>query len=114
MVSLTLGSEYQYQYDNNKTCIEVKSDVQFTLTNGTDTAIFYGKDFTVKSGDCASSGEAVASLMLTNAKDDPLALTFRYDAQNHSMMDVRFTFAPYEYFPETSTPSKYWCILFMD
>lgn len=101
MISLTHGIEYQYQYDNNKTCIEVKTDVEFTLTNGNETIKFDGKDFNVTSGDCASSGEAIASLMLTNVKKDSLSIIFQYDAQNQATMDVRFTFAPFEYFPET-------------
>lgn len=107
MISLTHGIEYQYQYDNNKACIEVKTDVEFTLTNGNKTVKFEGKDFNVTGGDCASSGESVASLSLMNAEVDSLTLTFRYDAQNQAMMDVLFTFAPFEYFPGTPTPSKY-------
>lgn len=107
VISLTLGSEYQYQYDNNKTCIEVKTDVKFTLTNGKETIEFDGTNFTVKSGDCALPSEPIASLTLTTVKGDLLSILFKYDAQSQSTMDTVFTFAPYEYFPETSTPSKF-------
>lgn len=107
MISLTLGSEYQYQYDNNKTCIEVKTDVQFTLTNGNETIKFDGTNFTVKGGDCAKPGDSVASLTLSTVKGDLLTLKFLYDAQEQSTMDTMFTFAPYEYFPGTRTLSEY-------
>lgn len=107
VISLTLGSEYQYQYDNNKTCIEVKTDVQFTLTNGNETIKFDGTNFTVKGGDCAKPADSVATLTLSTVIGDLLTLKFLYDVQEQSTMDTMFTFAPYEYFPRTPTPSEY-------
>lgn len=107
MISLTHGSEYQYQYDNNKTCIELKTDVKFTLTNGTKTVKFDGSDFTVKSGDCAWSNESAATLILTTGNDNFLHLQFQYDIQNKTTMGAMFSLAPFEYFPGTPTPSKF-------
>lgn len=104
MISLTLGSEYQYKYENDNTCIEVKTDVMFTLTNGTDTVKFDGTNFTVKSGDCAWANETAASLTLDTGNDNLLSLKFKYDAKNQSTMDAMFTFNPYEYFPGGSIP----------
>lgn len=112
MISLTLGSEYQYEYENNNTCIEVKTDVMFTLTNGTDTVKFDGTNFTVKSGDCAWANETAASLTLDAGNDNLLNLKFKYDAKNQSTMDAMFTFNPYEYFPGGSIPREY--ILFVE
>lgn len=107
VISLTHGSEYQYQYDNNKTCIEVKTDVMFTLTNGTETIKFDGTNFTVKSGDCALPSESVATLTLTTAKEDFLSLEFKIDAQNEASMGARFTFSPDEYFPGSPSASEF-------
>lgn len=107
MISLTHGIEYQYQYDNNKTCIDVKTDVKFSLTNGTDTVKFDGKDFTVISGDCAWSNETVATLMLKIGNDNFLLLQFQYDAKNKTFMGAMFSVSPFEYFPGTPTPSKF-------
>lgn len=76
----------------------------FTLTNWKDIITFDGTNFTVKTGDCASFGESVASLVLSNINEDFLFLAFKYDAQNQTSMDARFNFAPYEYFPNISTP----------
>lgn len=101
------ATEYQYQYNNNKTCIKVRTDVVFTLTNWKEIITFGGTNFTVRSGDCALPGEEVATLVLSNTNYDFLDLTFAYDAQNQTFMDARFNFAPYEYFPNTPTPSKY-------
>lgn len=114
MISLTLGSEYQYQYDNNKTCIEVKTDVMFTLTNGTETIKFDGTNFTVKSGDCALPNETAASLTLNTGTDNLLSLKFKYDAKNQSTMDAMFSFNPYEYFPGGSSPREYILPVFVE
>lgn len=107
VISLTLGSEYQYQYDTNKTCIEVKTDVKFTLTNGKETIEFDGTNFTVESGDCASPSESVATLILTTVKGDLLTLEFKTNAQKEASMGAMFTFSPDEYFPGTPKASEY-------
>lgn len=107
MISLTHGIEYQYQYDNNKTCIDVKTDVKFTLTNGKETIEFDGTNFTVKSGDCASPSESVATLILTTVKEDLLTLEFKTNAQKEASMGAMFTFSPDEYFPGTPKASEY-------
>lgn len=114
VISLTLGSEYQYYDDNNKTCIEVKTDVKFTLTNGKETIEFDGTNFTVKSGDCASPSESVATLILTTVKEDLLSLEFKTNAQKEASMGAMFTFSPDEYFPETPEASEYFvCVYFL-
>lgn len=100
------ASEYQYQYDNNKTCIKVRTDVVFTLTNWKEIITFDGTNFTVISGDCASSSESIASMVLSNINHDYLSLIFKDDAQNQASMGARFTFSPNEYFPNTSPLSK--------
>lgn len=107
VISLTHGIEYHFQYDNNKTCIEVKMDVKFTLTNGTEMIKFDGSDFKVKSGDCAFSNESAAMLTLTIGNDNFLHLQFQYDAKNKTTMGAMFSVSPYEYFPGTPTPSKF-------
>lgn len=107
VISLTCGSEYIIKDDNNKTCLEVKTDVEFTLTNGNETIKFDGTNFTLKGGECAKPTDSVATLTLSTVKDDFLSLTFKIDAQKQSSMDTRFNFAPFEYFPGTPTPSKY-------
>lgn len=113
MISLTHGIEYQYQYDNNKTCIDVKTDVKFTLTNGKETIEFDGTNFTVKSGDCASPSESVATLILTTVKEDLLTLEFKTNAQKEASMGAMFTFSPDEYFPGTPKASEYFvCVYF--
>lgn len=99
------ATEYQYQYNNNKTCIKVRTDVVFTMTNWKEIITFGGTNFTVRSGDCALPGEEVATLVLSNTNYDFLDLTFIYDAQNQTFMDARFNFAPYKYFPNTPTPN---------
>lgn len=99
------ASEYEYQYDNNKTCIKVRTDVVFTLTNWKEIITFDGTNFTVISGDCASSSESTASMVLSNINHDYLSLIFKDDAQNQASMGARFTFFPNEYFPNIS-PSK--------
>lgn len=113
VISLTHGIEYQYQYDNNKTCIDVKTDVKFTLTNGKETIEFDGTNFTVKSGDCASPSESVATLILTTVKEDLLTLEFKTNAQKEASMGAMFTFSPDEYFPGTPKASEYFvCVYF--
>lgn len=102
------ASEYQYQYDNGKTCIKVRTDVVFTLTNWKEITTFDGTNFTVISGNCALSSESIASLFLSNTNQDLIHLEFRYDAQNQTSMGAMFTFAPFEYFPGTPTPSEYY------
>lgn len=102
------ASEYQYQYDNGKTCIKVRTDVVFTLTNWKEIITFDGTNFTVISGDCALSSESIASLFLSNINQDLIHLEFRYDAQNQTSMGAMSTFAPFEYFPGTPTPSEYY------
>lgn len=100
------SSEYEYQYDNNKTCIKVRTDVVFTLTNSKEIITFDGTNFTVKTGDCAISNELLASLTLITIKEDLLSIEFKTDAQNQTSMDAMFTFAPYEYFPGTPPLSE--------
>lgn len=87
--------------------MKVRTDVVFTLTNWKEIITFDGTNFTVKDGDCALPGDLVASLSLFNINEDILSLRFLYDAQNQTSMDAMFTFAPYEYFPNIHTPSKY-------
>lgn len=99
------ASEYQYQYDNGKTCIKVSTDVVFTLTNWKEIITFDGTNFTVIRGDCALS---IDSLFLSNINQDLINLEFRYDAQNQTSMGAMFTFAPFEYFPGTPTSSEYY------
>ncbi|XP_062613761.1 uncharacterized protein LOC134275495 [Saccostrea cucullata] len=100
-LSLTQGSEYKYMYDNNETCIDVKMDVLFTLSNGNETVRFDGSNFTVRSGDCATVGEYQSVLTLTNSNEDFLILTF-IDLPDLSVnMSLMFTFAPFEFFPGT-------------
>lgn len=107
VLSVINASEYQYQYDN-KTCIKVRTDVVFTLTNWKEIITFDGTNFTVISGDCALPGESNAILRLATIKEDYLILIFQYDAQNQASMGATFTFSPYEYFPGTPTPSEYY------
>lgn len=106
VLSMINASEYQYQYDN-KTCIKVRTDVVFTLTNWKEIITFDGTNFTVISGDCALPGETIAELTLATIKEDYLILIFQDDAQNQASMGARFTFSPKEYFPNISTPSKF-------
>lgn len=105
VISLTSGTEYQYQYDNNKTCIMFRAEVLFTLTNGKDEVKLDGTNFTVKGGDCALPNESDASLFLTTSREDYFTLYFKYDEKNQTSMDAMFTFAPYQYFPHSSTPN---------
>lgn len=107
VISLTSGTEYQYQYDNNKTCIMFRAEVLFTLTNGKDEVKLDGTNFTVKGGDCALPNELDASLFLTTSREDYFTLYFKYDEKNQTSMDSMFTFAPYQYFPHSPTPSEY-------
>ncbi|XP_062606827.1 lysosome-associated membrane glycoprotein 2-like [Saccostrea cucullata] len=100
-ISLTQGSEYNYSYDNNEICIDVKMDVLFTLSNGKEVVKFDGNNFTVKSGDCATTGEYQAVLTLTNSNEDLLALTFNVNTDLSVNMSSMFTFAPFEFFPGT-------------
>lgn len=102
------ASEYQYMYDNGKPCIKVRTDVVFTLTNWKEIITFGGTNFTVRTGYCAISNEAVAVLTLATIIDDILSIEFKTDAQNQTSMDAMFTFSPYEYFPGTPTPSEYY------
>lgn len=97
-------------YKDNKTCIDVKMDVKFSLTDGNTTIKFDGTNFTVKSGDCAWSNESVASIILSNAKEDLLTLSFNYDAQKNVVMGTMFAFTPSQYFPGTPVPSRYFLI----
>ncbi|XP_062602274.1 uncharacterized protein LOC134263934 [Saccostrea cucullata] len=100
-LSLTKGSEYKYLYDNNETCIDVKMDVLFTLSNGNETVKFDGSNFTVKSGDCAIEGEYQAVLNLGNSFEDLLALTFNINPDLSVNMSLMFLFAPFEFFSGT-------------
>lgn len=85
-------------------------DVKFSLTDGNTTIEFDGTNFTVKSGDCALSDETAASLTLSNANDDFLTMSFKYDAQKNVLMGMMFTFAPSEYFTGKPPAGKYFVI----
>lgn len=89
------ASEYQHQYDNNKTCIKVRTDVVFTMTNWKEIITFDGSNFTVESGHCALSGDSAAEMTLATIKGDFLILVFLNDAQNQTSMNAQFHFAPY-------------------
>lgn len=80
MIPLIAPSEYQYQYNTNKPCIKVRTDVTFTLTNWNQTVKFDGTYFTVKGGVCPSSNESIAILTLATVNWDYLGFTFKYDA----------------------------------
>ncbi|XP_062579612.1 lysosome-associated membrane glycoprotein 1-like [Saccostrea cucullata] len=86
-------------YGNNETCIDVKMDVLFTLSDGNETIKFDGNNFTVKSGDCATIGEYQSILTLTNSNSDLLSLTFNALPDLSVNMSLMFTFAPFEFFP---------------
>ncbi|XP_062602256.1 uncharacterized protein LOC134263914 [Saccostrea cucullata] len=88
-------------YGNNETCIDVKMDVMFTLSNGEEVVKIDGSNFTVISGDCATEGEYQATLILHNFQEDFLALTFNALPDLSVNMSLRFTFAPFEFFPGT-------------
>ncbi|XP_062596096.1 uncharacterized protein LOC134257513 isoform X1 [Saccostrea cucullata] len=100
-ISQTKRSEYKYTYDNNETCIDVKMDVLFTLSNGMEEVTFDGNNFTVKSGDCAKFGEYQAALTLANSNEDFLSFTFNINPDLSVNMSSMFTFAPTEFFPGT-------------
>lgn len=106
MIPLIAPSEYQYQYNTNKPCIKVRTDVTFTLTNWNQTVKFDGTYFTVKGGVCPSSNESIAILTLATVNWDYLGFTFKYDAQNQTIMEARFSFAPINYFPGSPSPSE--------
>lgn len=101
------ASEYQHQYDNNKTCIKVRTDVVFTMTNWKEIITFDGSNFTVESGHCALSGDSAAEMTLATIKGDFLILVFLNDAQNQTSMNAQFHFTPYKYFPNIYAPCKY-------
>lgn len=84
-----------------------RAEVLFTLTNGKDVVKLDGTNFTVKGGDCALPNESDASLFLTTSREDYFTLYFKYDEKNQTSMDAMFTFAPYQYFQQTPTPSEY-------
>lgn len=106
MIPLIAPSEYQYQYNTNKPCIQVRTDVTFTLTNWNQTVKFDGTYFTVKGGVCPSSNESIAILTLATVNWDYLGFNFKYDAQNQTIMEARFSFAPINYFPGSPSPSE--------
>ncbi|XP_062594160.1 lysosome-associated membrane glycoprotein 1-like [Saccostrea cucullata] len=92
-------------YDNYETCIDVKMNVVFTLSDGEEVVRFDGNNFTVKSGDCATVGEYQAVLTLTNSNEDLLALTFNALPYLSVNMSLMFTFAPVKFFPGIPIPN---------
>jgi hypothetical protein len=100
------GYDFIYLDANNQPCIDVKTDVTLTLTNGTASVTLDGSNFTVLSGDCATPAEASASMSLFNGNEDVLALTFIRSAENVVSLSLLFTVSPNEYFPGVPTTSK--------
>ncbi|XP_048746426.2 lysosome-associated membrane glycoprotein 1-like [Ostrea edulis] len=105
-LAVVQGSEYVYLDGNNQSCIVVKMDVTFTLSNGTGSVILDGNNFTVISGDCASATEDIASMLLQNSNEDILTLTFLKADNRAVSMSFVFAVSPSYYFPGVPTPNS--------
>lgn len=79
VILLICGLEYIIKDDNNKTCFEVKTDVEFILINGNEIIKFDGINFIVKGGECVKLIDFVVLLILSIVKDDFLILIFKID-----------------------------------